>query len=138
MKPKSNLQIATHSNHFPTYHESDNIIRSHLLLHRSSKLALIALKTRKVRIMLHISQTINMYTKAYCAHGDHHRSTQSIKTQKPRYFKCMRRKPCSLRKTNCCSSTPDFVKQYITDDSAHKHRKNSHQSPTTSSDPSTR
>jgi hypothetical protein len=51
MKPKSNQQITTNSNHFPTNHKGQQIICSYQQLHRTSKLTLITLETRKMRIM---------------------------------------------------------------------------------------
>jgi hypothetical protein len=65
VEPKSNQQVATNSNHFPTNHKSNNVIGSDQLEHRSCKQALVAQETRQVRVVLHISQTVDMHAKAH-------------------------------------------------------------------------
>lgn len=81
MKPKPNLQIATHSNHFPSYYQCNQIISCNLLQHRTSKQTLITLEAWLMSIILHIPQTINMHTKTHSTYSYHHRSSLSIKTQ---------------------------------------------------------
>ena len=137
MKPKSNQQIATNSNHFPTNHKSNDIVGCNLLLHRSSKLTQITLETRQVRIVLHISQAIQVYAERHTADCDHHRCALCVKTLKPIYSKCMGAKPSSQRYCNCGTGHPHFVKQHITEYSPNKHAQHCHTSTTTSSKPST-
>lgn len=120
-KPKSNQQIATNSNHFPTNHKSNDIIGCNLLLHRSSKLAQIALETRQVRIVLHVSQAIQVYAKRHCADCHYHGCALCIKTLQPIYTECMRAKPGSQRYSNCGTCYPQFVKQHITEHSTNLH-----------------
>lgn len=78
MKPKPNQQITTNPNHFPTNHQGNNIIGSYQQ-HRPGKQALIALKTRQVEVVLHISQTVNMHAQRNCGHGHHHGRALRIK-----------------------------------------------------------
>jgi hypothetical protein len=137
MKPKSNQQIATNSNHFPTNHKSNDIIGCNQLLHRSSKLAQIALETRQVRIVLHVSQAIQVYAKRHCTDSHYHGCALCIKTLQPIYTECMRAKPSTQRYSNCRTRYPQFVKQHITEHGTYLHAKYCHTSTTTSSKPST-
>jgi len=136
MKPKSNQLIATNSNHFPTYHKCLQIISSHLQQHRTCKQTLIALETRKMGIMLHISQTIDMHTKTHCTYSNHHRSALCIKTQKHIYCYCMSTEPTSLRDHYCRSHRPNFIKNKIAQKGTSTQTKNGHTSTTTSTKPS--
>jgi hypothetical protein len=109
MKPKPNLQITTYTNHFPTNHKCSLIVCCDLLQHRSSKLTQITQKSRQMRILLHISQTINMYAKTYCTDGYHYGSTKCIKIQKPIYIYGMSTKPVSLWNYYSRTHCSDFI-----------------------------
>lgn len=137
MKPKTNQQIATNSNHFPANHECQQIICCYLQQHRSSKQTQITLKTRKMRVILHIAQTVNMNTKANSTNCNHHRSTLCIKTQKPINCNCMSIKPISQRKNDSGTHRPNFIKNKITKKSTSTQSKNGNTSTTTSTQPST-
>lgn len=137
MEPKANQQIATYTNHFPTYLQYYLIICSNQLQHRTSKKTLIAEKTRQMRISLHISLTINMYTKTYCGDCYHHRSCQSIKRQKPIHIYCVCTKPRRKRNNNWRSNNHNFIKDQITKDHCCKKTSNCYKSPTTCTNPST-
>ena len=65
MKPKTNQQITANTNHFPPNQKSNQVICGDQQLHRSSKKTQIALKSRQMRISLHVSDTINMDTKTH-------------------------------------------------------------------------
>jgi hypothetical protein len=65
MEPKTNQQIATDSNEFPSNLKENQIICSYLYLHRTCKKTQITKKTRLMRISYHISYAINMDTKTY-------------------------------------------------------------------------
>jgi hypothetical protein len=132
MKPKTNQQIATYTNHFPTYQECTQIICCYQQQHRTSKQTQVTLKTRQMRIMLHISQTINMYTETYSTYSYHHRSTLRINTEEPIYRYCMSIKPTSQRNDYCRTHRPNFIKDEITQKGTCSQTKNSHTSTTTS------
>jgi hypothetical protein len=137
VEPKSNLQIATHTNHFPTYHECNDVIGTNQQQHRSGKQALIALETRAVRVLLHISQTVKVHAKAHRGYCDHHSSTLRVKTLQPVYSLSVAAKPGSLRDHVPCGSRYNFIKTAKTQHCAIKHTKYCHKSPATSTKPST-
>jgi len=141
MKPKSNQLITTYTNHFPTNHQSLQIICCYQLEHRTCKQALITLKTGQMRIILHISLTIDMNTETYCTNSHHHRRTLRIKRQEPIYSNCMCTKPTSicstLRNNYSRSKRPDFIKNQITQKSTRSKTKYGHTSTTTSTKPTT-
>ncbi len=126
MKPKPNQQITTNPNHFPTNHQGNNIIGSYQQQHRPGKQALIALKTRQVEVVLHISQTVNMHAQRNCGHGHHHGRALRIKTQKPVHSQCMGGKPSAQRKRNSRTHDPNFIEQHITKRNAHLHTQDRH------------
>ena len=137
MKPKSNQQITTHTNHFPPNQQSNQVIRSHQNQHGSCKQTQIAQKAWQMRVMLHISLTIKMHTKTHGTHSHHHRSTQCIKAQKPRDTQSVCLKPSSLRNCNCRLKTPHFIENQKTLQSPSPQTLNSHTSTTSGTQPTT-
>jgi hypothetical protein len=137
MKPKTNQQITTYTNHFPSYQKCDQIICSHLNLHRSSKKTQITQKTRLVRISLHIAHAINMNTKTHESHGHHHRSSECVKTQKPINSHCMCTKPGRQRNHDRRSLEKNLIKNKKTQKGACSQPLNCHNSTTTCTKPST-
>jgi hypothetical protein len=137
MKPKSNQQITTHSNHFPTNQKSTLIIGCDQYQHRTSKQTLITHKSRQMRIMLHISKTVNMNTQTHCTYCDHHRCTQRVKTLEPIHTHCMSSKPFTLRTYHSGTHGPNFIKSKIALPSAGCKTLYSHTPTTSSTLPST-
>jgi hypothetical protein len=136
VKPKSNQQIATNTNHFPTYLKCDQIICSDQQQHRTSKKTQVTQKTGLMCISLHISQTIDMNTKTYKSDCNHHRSTQCIKAQKPINSYSMCTKPRGQRNNNRRSQHKNFIKNKKTKKGSSSLALNSYTSTTTRTKPS--
>jgi hypothetical protein len=137
MEPKTNQQIATNSNSFPTNLQCHQIICSHLKKHRSSKKTQITLKTRKMWISLHISYAVDMDTKTHKSHGDHHRSAKCIKTQKPIDGNGVCSKPRGQGNHNRRPLKKNLIKNKKTKKGARSQALNSYNSTPTCTKPST-
>jgi hypothetical protein len=117
MKPKTNQEIGTNTDHFPSYKQCNQIISGNKHQHRSGEKAQITLKSRLMGITLHVTLTVHMNTETYKRNCDHHRCALSIKTQKPFNLQSPSPKPRVQGNENRRSRNKNLIKNKETKES---------------------